>query len=166
MKARSCGLSVIDTVCQYGESELVLGRWRDELANFDVITKTPNFSSEQITPSDAQQLRLTFQRSLRLMGLDSIGGLLIHDGANLLLPGGERLYEELLRLKKEGYVRRIGISGYSGDVVEKIVGTFSLDLVQLPVNLLDRRLTEGGTLSRLAASGVEIHARSAFLQGL
>jgi aryl-alcohol dehydrogenase-like predicted oxidoreductase len=165
-KARDYGLTVVDTASQYGESELVLGRWRDRLAEFDVITKTPNFSSERITHSDKQQLRLTFERSLRLLGLPSLGCLLIHDGSNLLLPGGEMLYEELVRLRQAGYVRRVGISGYSGDVVEKIVNKFPLDVVQVPVNVLDRRLTEGGTLARLASLGIEIHARSAFLQGL
>jgi len=38
--------------------------------------------------------------------------------------------------------------------------------VQLPINILDQRLLEGGQLSMLKKYGVEIHARSVFLQGL
>ena len=40
------------------------------------------------------------------------------------------------------------------------------ELVQLPINVLDQRLLTDGTIRALAARGVEIHARSIFLQGL
>ena len=43
---------------------------------------------------------------------------------------------------------------------------FGRELVQLPLNVLDRRPIVSGTLARLKAAGVEIHARSVFLQGL
>ena len=38
--------------------------------------------------------------------------------------------------------------------------------MQLPFSLLDQRLLADGSLARLKAIGVEIHARSLFLQGL
>jgi aryl-alcohol dehydrogenase-like predicted oxidoreductase len=38
--------------------------------------------------------------------------------------------------------------------------------VQLPINLLDRRLVESGDLKKITELGIKIHARSAFLQGL
>ena len=38
--------------------------------------------------------------------------------------------------------------------------------MQLPFSLLDQRLLEDGSLTRLKALGVEVHARSLFLQGL
>jgi aryl-alcohol dehydrogenase-like predicted oxidoreductase len=43
---------------------------------------------------------------------------------------------------------------------------FGPQLVQLPLNVLDRRLARDGWLARLKATGAEIHARSIFLQGL
>ena len=43
---------------------------------------------------------------------------------------------------------------------------FRPELVQLPLNALDRRLVVSGALARLKARGVEVHARSVFLQGL
>lgn len=165
---RACeySLSVIDTAHLYGESEFVLGQCGRQLDNFHIVTKTPHFSNEAITKADVRLLREAFENSLRLMHLPGVYGLLIHDANNLLAPGSDLLYDELLDLKKEGLVLKIGVSGYSGDSVESIHQRFPLDLVQLPVNLLDRRLTESGALSRLASAGIEIHARSAFLQGL
>ena len=41
-----------------------------------------------------------------------------------------------------------------------------LDIIQAPLNLIDRRLETSGWLSKLHKSGVEIHTRSSFLQGL
>jgi aryl-alcohol dehydrogenase-like predicted oxidoreductase len=41
-----------------------------------------------------------------------------------------------------------------------------IDMVQAPYNLLDRRLFTSGWGHKLAERGVEIHVRSAFLQGL
>jgi aryl-alcohol dehydrogenase-like predicted oxidoreductase len=41
-----------------------------------------------------------------------------------------------------------------------------VDLVQVPVNILDQRLIRSGHLAKLKKAGVEIHARSVFLQGL
>lgn len=165
-RAHALGLSVIDTACQYGESECVLGQFPDELARFDVVTKTPTFADGPITSADAQALREAFFMSLEHMKLPAVGGLLVHHAPNLLAPGGELLYEELVRIKDEGRVRRIGVSAYSGEIVERILEKFPVDLVQLPINVLDRRLFQDGTLTRLAHRGIEIHARSAFLQGL
>ena len=47
-----------------------------------------------------------------------------------------------------------------------LAARFQPDVMQLPFSLLDQRLLADGTLARLAELGVEIHARSLFLQGL
>ena len=165
-KSASLGLSCIDTAHLYGQSEAVLGHCENALSSFSIITKTPRFSDARINKQDALNLRSAFEMSLMLMRRNAIDGLLIHHAPNLLTDGGELLYQEMVKLKKEGKVRRIGVSAYSGEVVEKIHEKFPLDFVQLPINLLDRRLTEGGDLKRLSGLGIKIHARSAFLQGL
>ena len=160
------GLSCIDTAHLYGESEEVLGQCRENLNLFSIITKTPRFSDEIILPDDAVMLRNAFYSSLKAMHQTSIDGLLIHHAANLLTDGGELLYEEMVKLKDEGLVRRIGISAYSSQIVEKIHKTYPLDFVQLPISILDRRITRDDILSRIAGMGIKIHARSVFLQGL
>lgn len=165
-KAAKLGLSCVDTAHLYGQSEAVLGRCTSAMGSLSIITKTPRFPDEKISQQDAVTLREAFEKSLMLMHRKSVDGLLIHHAPNLLTDGGELLYQEMLKLKAEGRVRRIGVSAYSGDIVEQIHEKFPLDFVQLPINLLDRRLIENGHLKRLAAAGIKIHARSAFLQGL
>lgn len=165
-KAVKCGISAIDTAHLYGEAELVLGQCEEHLDKLSVITKTPHFSNDGITQRDVRQLREAFQNSLHLLRQPGVYGLLIHDARNLLAPCGELLYKELLALKAEGLVLKIGVSAYSGETVEVIHQRYPIDLVQLPINLLDRRLIDSGALKRIASAGIEIHARSAFLQGL
>ena len=41
-----------------------------------------------------------------------------------------------------------------------------IDIVQAPLNIVDRRLVVSGWLSRLHSEEIEIHTRSVFLQGL
>ena len=50
--------------------------------------------------------------------------------------------------------------------LESILDLYDIDLVQLPLNILDRRLIDSDILARLKNRGVEIHVRSVFLQGL
>jgi spore coat polysaccharide biosynthesis protein SpsF (cytidylyltransferase family)/aryl-alcohol dehydrogenase-like predicted oxidoreductase len=165
-KASQYGLSAIDTAHLYGESEAALGRCGARLQAFEIITKTPRFEGAEIQAADARALRDAFDQSLRALRLPSADGLLIHHAPNLLAPGGERLYEAMLALKDKGLVQRIGVSVYSGEVAEEIQAKFPLDLVQMPLNVLDQRPLASGALARLAGAGVRVQVRSAFLQGL
>lgn len=164
--ARGYGLTAVDTAHLYGGSEAALGRCGAHLAPFEVVTKTPRFSDDAITRDDAQVLRDAFEASLRALHLSTAGGLMIHHAPNLLAPGGEWLYQEMMSLKREGKVKQIGVSVYSGEIAEEIHDKFPVDLVQLPINVLDQRAINSGALSRLAGAGVKVQARSAFLQGL
>ena len=69
-------------------------------------------------------------------------------------------------LKSDGLVEKIGLSAYTPEEIAKASTLIDLDIVQVPFNIIDRRLLETGWLNRLHDSGVEIHARSIFLQGL
>ena len=41
-----------------------------------------------------------------------------------------------------------------------------INIVQAPLNIIDRRLETSGWLSKLYKNGIEVHTRSSFLQGL
>ena len=76
------------------------------------------------------------------------------------------LFNKLSKLKKEGLVKKIGFSTYTPEHVDLLLDNFEFDLIQLPFNIFDVRLIEGGQLQALKNKGVEIHARSVFLQGV
>jgi len=72
----------------------------------------------------------------------------------------------LERQKAERRAGKIGISVYTGQEIDHVLSHFDIDIVQLPLNVLDRRLLQSGHLSLLKSRGIEVHIRSAFLQGL
>ena len=100
------------------------------------------------------------------LGVSSVYGLLLHRSAQLLGKDGKILYQTLQKLKESGQVQKIGISIYSPSELEELTPYYHFDLVQAPFNLFDRRLSLSGWLQRLKDKDVEVHVRSAFLQGL
>lgn len=160
------GIRVIDTAVLYGTSEGVLGSVLPRHNRFKVVTKTVRFDAAEIKPSDADRLETGFRASLARLGCDSIYGLLAHNVEDLLTTGGEFLVERLYDLKRRGLVEKVGASVYDAGQIKALLARFPIDLLQLPVNVLDQRLIVNGTLADLKRRGIEVHARSAFLQGL
>ena len=163
------GIRMLDTAPSYGNAEDVIGSFiRNHHSDkyWDVITKTPHFKDNTINGKQIKKLFESFELSQERLGQETTYGLLVHDCNNLFLPGGEDLLKTMSKLKDEGFIKKIGVSIYDGSQIDTILDNYSIDLIQLPVNILDQRLLDGGQLKRLKKYGVEIHARSVFLQGL
>ncbi len=163
-EARTQGVAVLDTASLYGEAEAVLGE--SVLDGFRVVTKTPAFASANISAAQVEALASTFQRSLERLSCERIYGLLLHRADDLCAPGGDGLVRAMEALKAQGQVSRIGVSVYDGEQLDRVLRVFRPDIVQLPLSVLDQRLLRSGHLELLKRSGVEIHVRSVFLQGL
>lgn len=164
--AADAGISFIDTACLYGASEIVLGRTLPADHRFSIITKTPRFDRSSGPDRIGSGVLRGFERSLSHLRQSCLYGLMAHDADDLLGPCGEVLWRQLTALRSAGGVEKIGASIYHGVQIDALLQRFDLDIVQLPISVLDRRLIEGGQIARLASRGVEIHARSVFLQGL
>lgn len=164
--AREAGFSVIDTASTYGESERVLGGLAGLSHGFRLVTKTRTFDGE-ISAHDAEATVVADAReSLTRLRCDHIHALLVHGPDDLLRPAGTGIYGGLRRIKEEGAVTKIGVSVYSPAQLTAILERYELDLVQLPFNVLSRDFLSSGLLAELARRGIEVHARSVFLQGL
>lgn len=163
--ASKSGIRVIDTAALYGSSEEVLGGALSAGHKMDIVTKTIRFNKNEITPGDAVALEAAFIVSLSRLRAKSVYGLLLHDANDLLAKNGQLLMEKMLDLKGRGLVKKIGVSVYTGEQIDRALES-PLDLVQLPVSVFDQRLIFSGHLSRLKKAGVEVHGRSVFLQGL
>ena len=162
--AQSAGISLLDTASLYGNAEQALGK--SDLSSFCVITKTPKFRKDFISKADVENLIEAFTASLQKLNLKSIYGLLIHDVENIFAPNGSLLIRALETLKSQGFVSKIGLSVYGSGQVTKALDLFKPDIIQLPINVLDQRLIQDGTLNHLSGLGIEVHARSIYLQGL
>jgi aryl-alcohol dehydrogenase-like predicted oxidoreductase len=164
--ALDAGVTTIDTAAGYGTSEEMLGLHLQDIPGFMVITKIPSIGSEAVAAVDVQRIRDSVSRSLDRLRRDKVDGLLVHHGADLLKPGGERIVELLEALKREGTTGRLGVSVYDADEIERILKIMRPDIVQVPINLFDQRLIQSGHIAMLRKAGIEIHGRSAFLQGV
>jgi len=164
--AGEVGIRVIDTAALYGESENILGQVLPQNHHFDIITKTERFHKKPITRPDADRLIERFKQSLENMRTDQLYGLLIHGAEDLMTTGGERLFEAMCRLKADSLVKKIGVSVYTERQIADIAERFQIDIIQLPLNVHDQRFIRNGQLQKLSRKGIEIHARSIFLQGL
>ena len=163
--AADLGVTLIDTAHLYGESESVVGRSRPPGQPFRIVTKTPIFPEAPVGDRDAHHLAATFRLSLERLNQPALYSLLVHHGGDIVKTGGERLVATLEELKGTQLVEKIGVSVYGAREIDAILKRFTPDIVQLPVNLADQRLVASGHLRALKAEGVEIHARSLFLQG-
>ncbi|MEO1942977.1 MAG: aldo/keto reductase [Candidatus Thioglobus sp.] len=158
------GINLLDTAPAYGDSEQVLGKIN--VNNFKIITKTRHFDNSEITSNDLELLNQDFSKSLVNLKQDSVYGVLVHNADDLLKSGSEKILDQLQVLKQEKKIEKIGVSIYDYYQLQAILENFDIDLVQLPFNILDRRLIDNGMLSILKNKGIEVHARSIFLQGL
>jgi aryl-alcohol dehydrogenase-like predicted oxidoreductase len=119
-----------------------------------------------VTAAECDAVRRAAERSRERLRRERLDALLLHHGSELTLPGGERLAGTLLELREAGLVRKLGVSVYSRGELDAARALLPLELVQLPLNAFDQRLRRDGTVEELRQEGIEVHARSAFLQGL
>jgi len=156
------GVDTLDTAIDYGDSEVCLGE--AGVSDFKIVTKLPAIPADRsdIVAWVHEQVSASMDR----LGVKQLYGLLLHRSEDLLGSNGELLNRALLELKDKGQVRKLGVSIYEPQELDAITKLYSLDLVQAPFNLVDRRLQSTGWLERLKTKDIEIHTRSVFLQGL
>lgn len=160
--AAKCGIRVLDTAIGYGDSEQRLGAIG--VAAWKVVTKLPACPAG--CADVPQWVETATRESLARLGCPRLYGLMLHRPADLLDARGGELFAGLERVRRAGLVQKIGASVYDPDELDRLTPRFRFDLIQLPFNLFDDRFLRSGTLARLADQGIEVHARSIFLQGL
>jgi len=155
-ESRGEGIDTVDTARGYGDSEDVIGdfissRGRD----FKVVSKLPKCGRGEV--------RTELARSLAALNSEKIYGYLIHDVNAYEAERG--VWEELIELKEEGRIERIGFSLYRTSELERLFDDkLDIDIIQVPYSIFDQRFAPH--LSELKKRGVEVHSRSVFLQGL
>jgi aryl-alcohol dehydrogenase-like predicted oxidoreductase len=164
--AEQNGISVIDTAALYGDSEKVLGMLLPKQHSFRITTKLPGLlpqAGKRFNPNEVVRL---LSESLARLRQKHVYGVILHRGDELLSLYGDEIMKGLQKCKQLGLTMKIGVSAYAEDQVSEIISCYPIDLIQVPVNLFDQRLVRNGFLNRCKSLGIEVHARSVFLQGL
>jgi len=161
-EAAHAGINMLDTAIAYGDSESTLGKIG--VAGWRIVTKLPEMPDT--CTNVAGWVEAQVRGSLDRLGVQQLHAVLLHRPAQLLEARGSQLFDALERLKILGYTKKIGISIYDASELDSLFREMHFDLVQAPLNILDRRLVTSGWAQRLKRSGTELHVRSTFLQGL
>lgn len=160
--AKANGLDTLDTAIAYGESEQRLGELG--VQGWQVVSKLPPIPDD--SADVAEYVTSSVASSMARLKLPRLHGMLLHRSQQLLGPQGPDLYRALVALKEQGKVEKIGVSIYSTDELSALWPAYQFDLIQAPISIFDRRLISSGWLVKLKQNGVEVHARSVFLQGI
>jgi aryl-alcohol dehydrogenase-like predicted oxidoreductase len=154
-QAQAAGLTLLDTAAAYGNSEARLGELLATDDAFAIVTK--------VDAGPPAEVSAQLAASLARLRRPAVYGVLFH--AFGPLRDNPAAWRALQAARAAGLTQRIGVSLYHPHEPEWLLAEgFDLDLVQLPYSVFDQRFAT--VLPQLAARGVEVHVRSAFLQGL
>jgi aryl-alcohol dehydrogenase-like predicted oxidoreductase len=148
-------INTLDTAKIYGNSEKSIGNYLKKTdKSWDVITKVKYSDKSIFEQIQDSKEKLTVRPFV----------ILAHT-AELYL--NQEFQSKLQEAKVKGLINRFGVSLYNEKEINQVLATeLKPEIIQLPMNILDTRLYRCGILSKLFNKGIEIHVRSAFLQGL
>ena len=93
----------------------------------------------------------------------SVYGVLLHNIEDLI--SDIKFWDQIIELKNKGLCKKIGVSIYSPSDLEFLKDIMSsIDIIQLPYNIFDRRFEK--IIPDLKSKDIDVHSRSVFLQGL
>tara|TARA_E500000178_G_scaffold356437_1_gene434374 strand:+ start:6178 stop:7515 length:1338 start_codon:yes stop_codon:yes gene_type:complete len=159
--AKKNGINFIDTASSYGKSEKVLGE--NQIKDFEIISKFPKIRENENTKKFIVE---HLNKTLSNLKKKSIYAYLIHNTDDLFSRKKNTILKTLNSLKKQNRIKKIGVSVYEVEELKKILKFFKPDVVQLPVNILNQNFLKKNFLKTIKKKGIEIHARSIFLQGM
>jgi len=150
------GINTIDTAKAYGNSEEAIGNYLKKRPNnsWNIITKLSDTKTDLFDQIKDSNNKLTISPNI----------VMAHSADYFL----DRKFQSWLsEAKKDLSISKIGVSIYGENEISRVLkSSFKPKIIQLPLNILDTRLYHKGLLSDLNEIGIEIHARSVFLQGL
>lgn len=162
------GINTIDTANAYGEAEDVVGTYikNNQVVRSDIwlISKfRPNLLDEVPEEQYYPVMKENLECSLQRLHTDYLDGYLLHSARYVY---NDAITDALVRLKKEGYVKKVGVSVYEVGEAKKGISRGNLDFLQLPFSVLDQRMLHDGVFTLAEKYNFPLHSRSAFIQGL
>ena len=156
--AYDAGIRTYDTASAYGNAEHVINIFLSQSSihrkNVRIISKTK--SSDLQILNDAKS-------SLKNIGIKYLDGCLLHDADLVFNPNA---VQNMRCLKETGMTKEIGVSVYTPEQALKCLDYDFVDIIQVPYNIMDRRLDKCDFFTKAKSLGLEIYVRSVLLQGL
>lgn len=133
---------------------------------FKISTKI-NLSTNQVQRKDFPKKTFSLiKQKTKLFKISNFENLFIHNFDELNLSDLLLIKKTFIYLKKTKIIHKIGISIYDKKSINKIKYFDCVDIIQLPINLIDRKFIKKRTINFFKKNKIKIQARSIFLQGL
>ena len=129
-------INFLDTAASYGdgESERRIGEMLEEMDGLPEGVVLATKADRDLTTGDfsGEQMRRSVERSLRLLGTDSLQLVYLHDPEHesfehMMSPGGP--VEVLTGLKEQGVIQHLGVAGGPIDLMIRFVETDHFEAV-------------------------------------
>lgn len=160
--AETAGIGLVDTAAHYGRSEQVIGAYLAAHPH-SALRVVSKLHPQGDSGSDSAVLRQV-EDSVRRIGR-KLEAVLLHDSTQLPRWDGA-IGRGLALARAAGLTGGAGVSVYTPDQFAQALDIPDIAMIQAPMNVLDRRLSDSGLIARADAQGVRVVLRSAFLQGL
>ena len=159
--AYDLGVKILDTAEAYGNAHSVISNFhKQSKKRFNIISK---YSSSNFDyPIDLVE---RIQVHCSNFNVNYLEGYMFHS-YNDFKMNINKDPNVLDNIKNSGLVKKIGVSVYSNDEIEDLLNFKNINLIQLPFNLFDNEYQRKEILEKAKKRNIEIHTRSAFLQGL
>ena len=126
----------IDTAIRYGGVEKKLGKFN--LNKFKVSSKLSPISLK--CKNIEKKIFTEIEHSIKKLNVKNIEIIFLHDSNELIFGKRKfKIYDSLIKVKKKGLIKKIGVSVYSLVDLKKVLDNFKIDVVQVPYSLIDRR---------------------------
>ena len=159
--AYDLGVKTLDTAEAYGNAHSVISNFhKQSKKRFNIISK---YSSSNFDyPIDLLE---RIQVHCSNFNVNYLEGYMFHSYHDFKMNINKDP-NVLDNIKNSGLVKKTGVSVYSNDEIEDLLNFKNINLIQLPFNLFDNEYQRKEILEKAKKRNIEIHTRSAFLQGL
>lgn len=156
------GIKYIDTAQSYGLSEKILGDSMEIIKNKKLIRFISKLSPN-IDCSNEELIIDSVFSSLSNLKIDCLYGFLAHRPKTFK---NESFVSAMNFLKKNKKIIKSGVSIYTPQEALDAIESPIIDILQIPINLLDRRWIDQKIIEKAHQKNIQLFFRSIFLQGL
>lgn len=159
-------IKAIDTAEAYGTAEEVVG----EFLRRKTISRERLEISAKLLPNCLDGIKEEKYKeiiekhltaSLKKLHTDYLDGYLLHSARYAF---DDAILDALAMTVKKGYAKKVGVSVYESEEAHKCFDNPNVTFIQAPYSIFDHRMKDAGVFER--QENVEVHTRSAFVQGL
>jgi len=135
---------------------------KNNLKKFKIILKIRIIKKKNYLP----ELKKIINNTLKQLKISKLYSIMLHNEFDFKYLKKKKISNYFIKLKKKNLIKKIGISIYNFKKIRFFLKNSPIDLIQVPLNVFDRRILQKSLLKIIKKNQIEVHVRSIFLQGL